>query len=229
MQATYACFVKGAVVSEESPHVIKGRVPDPFGLAPLRRQFDLVVRVKVVHVIRRKKRRMWRDKRQEQDPGFFIVRMISQPGDGIITIADVVGLIGRWSGSRFVDTNAGVPDQRAVADAAGGFADALDNVQRFDFARETVVVFAAAEVQLADGIDLISRFFQAVHPALLAAIIRNSIVPIADLMHVFARCQRCARRNTDGAICVGVVEARARGRQPIEIRRLHKRMSRRNP
>ena len=45
VQAANACFVKGTVAGEVSPHVFECRMPDPLGLAPLRRQFDLVVSV----------------------------------------------------------------------------------------------------------------------------------------------------------------------------------------
>ena len=94
VQATYGPFVKRAVVSEVSPHVFECRMPDPFRLAPLRRQIDLVVGVQIVGLLRRQKGRMWRDKGQEQNPGLFIVGALAQPADGLITIADVVGLIG---------------------------------------------------------------------------------------------------------------------------------------
>ena len=102
---------------------------------------------------------MRRDEGEEEHPRLLVSGVFAQPADGIVAVADIVLLVGRVGGSGFVDADARIADQRAIADAAGWVADASNDVQWLDLARETIVVFGASEVELADGIDHI-----ALHP-----------------------------------------------------------------
>ena len=200
---------KGWSCPKKPPHIGVGGMIRPGGFVPLRRQRDVLVAIQVVGRRRRKEGRMWRYERQEQRPRPLVIGVRAQPADGVLAIADVVLLIGRVSRSGFFDRAAPIAAQRAIADAAGRVADAVHDMQRLDFAPEAVVVFAAAEVQLADGVDHETGLVQPMAPARHAPMIRKAVVPVAEFVHVAAGRQGGARRHTDRAIGVGVREARA--------------------
>src|SRR5213076_1618585 len=52
-----------------------------------------------------------------------------------------------------------------------------------------------------------------------AAVIGDRVVPEADLVDIAAGRQRGSRRHADRRIAIGVGEAHAASRQPVEIRR----------
>ena len=92
-------------------------------------------------------------------------RVSAQPLNGVFTIADIILLIGRISRTRFFNGGAPITSNRAIADAAGWVSYAVHHMQRLDFLPEAIVIFRAAEVQLADGIDDSALLPEAMPPA----------------------------------------------------------------
>ena len=119
----------------------------------------------------------------------------------------------------------GLPDRQRVAQPAERVANAVDDMQRHDLLGEAVVVTGAAEVQLADRHRCVTGFLEPVPPRRHAAVIGDRIVPEADLVDMAAGRQRGARRHADRRIGVGVGEAHATRRQPVEVRRLDHRVA----
>ena len=97
--------------------------------------------------------------------------------------------------------------------------------QRLDLFAEAVVVLGAAEVQLADRVDPVALLPQPVAPAGDGAVVGDAVVPAADVVDVAPGLQRGARRHTHGAVDIGVLEAGAAGRQPVEGRCLHQQVT----
>ena len=107
----------------------------------------------------------------------------------------------------------------AVAQRAPDHAVPAVDVHRVVLVVESGGVLRIAVVQLADGIDAVAAALQRVAPAGNAPVIGDGVVPGAKLVHVAARRKRGARGHADRRVAVGRVEARAAGRQSIEVRR----------
>ncbi len=108
-----------------------------------------------------------------------------------------------------------------IAHEAKKIALAVDDMHADLLVGKAVVVLRAAEVQLADGDDLVAAVAQQVVPARRLPVVGDGVVPVAGLVNVLAGGKRRPGRHADGRGCVGVREQRAPSRQRVEIRRLN--------
>src|SRR5689334_14890786 len=218
--AHLAWLIEALVVDLAGSHGRQIGVVGPFGLSVEARPGHLRLRVQVVPFRSGDQRKMRAHQRHEQDPRLLVVRPRprGQPTLGGRSDAIVIALVAGIAA-------AGVPRQpqgglarwRRLAQHADRVTDAIDDMQRHVFLAEAIVVLGAAKMQFADRLDPVARGFEAVRPGWHAAVIGNGVIPKADLVHVAAGLEAGPRGHAGRRIAVGVREADAAPRQPVEI------------
>ena len=158
---------------------------------------------------------MGTDEGEEERPWLFVVRVFFQTLFGFLGIADIVLLVGRVACSGRVDASATLAYGRIVTQAAEGIADSIYHVKGLVLLRKPIVIVLAAEVELADQVDGVTRISDFVVPGAFRAIVGKGIVPVADFVNVLAGCEGGSGRNADRAGCISSRKARSASGQGI--------------
>jgi hypothetical protein len=183
----------------------------------------LVFGIEVIPARACDQREMRAHKRDEEHPwlsvlalGAFAEPRLRGPSDPIIVVL-VAGLPATGVGG---EAQGSLAPWWRIAQHADGITDPIHDVQRHVLFAEAVVVLGAAEVQLADRIDAMTRRSQPVCPGGDAAVIGVGIIPKANVVHVAPGMETGARGYADRRIAVGIGKAQAAACQLIEIGRL---------
>ena len=184
-----------------------------------------VCRVHVEILLRRHQGEMRRNEGDEGHPGFpgaaMFFRLVLQPRAGVPGDVQVVVRIARLAGAYLARELVRLLDDQLIADGSHRAAHPAARVHGNDLLVEAGGVGRVFEVQLADRGNAVTLGLQAMPPALRLARIGARVVPTADLVHVAARGEARPGGNADRRIRVGARKPRARGRQAVDVRRLH--------
>ena len=187
------------------------------------RQWQFLVIVAIEMLWRRGQRKMRAHEGQEHNPWSVgvLARFLPQPDLSARSDLAVVGRVHALAGPRHARHLVCAASLRhvLVAHQAQQISFAIDNVHSDLLVGKAVVVFLAAEVELADRNHMVTAIAQQVMPARHATVVGHRVVPGADLVHIFAGGERGARGNAHRTWRVGALEQRAALRQSVEIGR----------
>src|SRR4030095_4481718 len=137
---------------------------------------------------RRRQWKMWAYERHEQHPRAVapLRRLLVQPDLSARRDVAVVHRVRRLAGTGTLGhLVAALALRNVLSDETLDVADAIDDVHRYEFFGEAVVVArTAAEMQLADRDDAMPGVAQRVVPARDRAVVAIRVVPVADVVDV---------------------------------------------
>src|SRR4029077_8815380 len=103
--------------------------------------------------------------------------------------------------------------RRWIAQHPDGIAKPFHDMERHMLLAEPIVILSAAEMQLSDRINTMTRFTQPVRPRRNGPVIRDAIVPKPDVVDIAAGLKARTRGHADRGVAIGIGETHPAGRE----------------